>query len=172
MDGLSTYREKITTNKAIWNWIFYKPINLLYFSCCVDNFSQIKLLDFEESVSDSKLELRRMILQLVSSMFFSQYTEISYNSTKSLINTCLAYKLTPPIQSRNMHQGAVQTNRYGTTTIIYWEFCFHNNKAFLILLPIYCCHPDKHNMSTQGPLMLEIFDSHQIEPYLFPFISA
>ena len=126
--------EKKTTNKAIWNWIFYKPINLLYFSCCVDNFSQIKLLDFEESVSDSKLELRRMILQLVSSMFFSQYTEISYNSTKSLINTCLAYKLTPPIQSRNMHQGAVQTNRYGRSEEHTSELQSHSDLVCRLLL--------------------------------------
>ena len=51
-----------------------------------DGRLQVKeMMAFEESGSDSKLEFRRIILQLVFSMFFSQFTEISNNSTKSLI---------------------------------------------------------------------------------------
>ena len=55
MGGLSTYRKPPT--KQSDTECFDKPVHLIYFSCCVDNFSQIKILDFEESVSDSKLEL-------------------------------------------------------------------------------------------------------------------
>ena len=46
-----------------------------------------ELLDFDESVSASRLEFRRIILQLVSSMFFSNLLRLAKIQQKSLINT-------------------------------------------------------------------------------------
>ena len=52
---LEKYGPNISQNEMAPLWQNIKKSDP--FSCCVGNFSQIKLLDFEESVADSKLEL-------------------------------------------------------------------------------------------------------------------